>query len=99
MAKYGEILSAIAFADARVIFTESDVEHPVQSVLNLPVRASGAKGLCGVSGCTADEVAVFNWVFSTFNLNRLSLLKFYLDAIALSHYSNRYLTKRSTLRH
>ena len=59
MAKYGEILGTIAFADAAVIFAEGDVENPVQRVLNLPVRPSGVKGLCGVSGCTADEVAVF----------------------------------------
>lgn len=37
MAEHGHILWGKVFAKARFIFTESDVQHPVEAVFNLPM--------------------------------------------------------------
>ena len=53
----GEVLRGVVFADHAVVLAEADVEHPVQAVLDGPVRAHGLGQFLGTEAARADVVA------------------------------------------
>ena len=58
MAHKGHVLSAMAFAQAREVLAEGDVEDPVQGVLDPPMAADGVCGPRGREGGGGDGVAL-----------------------------------------
>ena len=50
----GHVLRAVSGAQAAKVFVEDDVEHPVQAVLDVPVRADGVGEQGGVQGQGAE---------------------------------------------
>lgn len=61
--QHGEVLWAIVGANARIIFAKSDVQHPVEGIFNLPVRADSVERASSGERCTTDEKAVFQGGF------------------------------------
>src|SRR3954469_11559403 len=57
LAQEGEVAGGGAVAHAAVILTESDVEHPMQRVLDAPVPADGWDQDGGIIATTREEVA------------------------------------------
>ena len=49
MAQNSEILRAIAFAKAALLFTKSDVQNPMKGVFNFPMTTGGIKD--GLGNC------------------------------------------------
>jgi hypothetical protein len=56
MAHHREILGGVASADAAVVFSEGDVENPVQFILDTPVLASGIQGGLGCDVLSRTDV-------------------------------------------
>ena len=52
-----EVLRAMSFAQATVIFSESDIQDPVHTVLDAPVAANRVTELPGVTVQTGDVVS------------------------------------------
>src|SRR5690606_40084443 len=57
VADHGEVLRSVARAHAAVVLAEGDVEHPVQLVLNAPMRAGRGEGLARRQAPRADETS------------------------------------------
>jgi hypothetical protein len=55
----GKVLCGVAGAFAVQIFSEADIEGPVELVFDSPVLANGPVELCGVGLETGDVVADF----------------------------------------
>jgi hypothetical protein len=52
-----KVLSSIAFADAAIIFSESDIQHPMAAVLDVPMSADGLGKGHGFTRQAGDVVA------------------------------------------
>ena len=57
MAQNCGVLGAMALTQACFVFTEGDIEHPMQGVLDAPVAAFVAQQLGGTGFATGDVVA------------------------------------------
>ena len=53
-----EVLRRVVLANHAVVFTEADVEHPVQAILNGPVRAHGLGQFFSGEFARADVVTL-----------------------------------------
>ena len=56
LAQDSQILGAMVFTDSAVVFSEGDIERPMQAVFDAPVAAGGRKQCLGLPGQTADVV-------------------------------------------
>ena len=56
-----EVLRRVVLADHAVVFTEVDVEHPVQAIFNGPVRAHGLGQFFGGEFARTDVVALLQF--------------------------------------
>lgn len=59
-----EVTWGMVFADAVLIFSKSNVQYLVESVLNLPMGANDLKQPIGVRRKTGDEVASVGFRFA-----------------------------------
>jgi len=57
--------SGMVFAYAAGIFSESDIQHPMQLVLNAPMTPLGFQDALGWGSQTEDEIAGFDFNFVT----------------------------------
>ena len=56
-------MSAMAFSQAGLILSESEIEHPVTAIFDLPVRANGLEQLFGLTWQGRDKITVHNAAF------------------------------------
>lgn len=62
----GKVLRRMVFADATGIFPESDIQRPMQLVLNAPTAAFCLQDALGWGSQTGDEIAGFDFDFVTY---------------------------------
>lgn len=58
LSKHGEILRSMICSDSAEVLAQGHGEHPVQTVLNAPVRTCGVKNVGGPLGSAADNIIV-----------------------------------------
>ena len=73
-----EVLWAVSFSHPAIVFSESDIQHPMHLILDLPVGARGMEQLLGVAFQAGDEISLVHTLSLTdasFGLNHANRLQ------------------------
>ena len=65
MSQKGEVLCAIPFSQTAIIFSKSDVQHPVELVLNSPMATYYVEDISSAAHETGDIVFDFSFYLAS----------------------------------